>query len=50
MQKSDGGQGPPFAFVDPADQPDKANLWFASQGDVNREVSLHKDPILKVKG
>jgi hypothetical protein len=25
-------------------------LWFASQGDVNREVSLHKDPILKVKG
>jgi hypothetical protein len=25
-------------------------LWFASQGGANREVSLHKDPILKVKG
>jgi hypothetical protein len=28
----------------------KFGLWFASQVDANCEVSLHKDPILKVKG
>jgi hypothetical protein len=51
MHKSDGRQRRP-SLLDPADQarPEQAGLWFTSQSDMNREVSLHKDPILKVKG
>jgi hypothetical protein len=49
MQNSDGGQGPPsllsIRLINRTSW-----LWFASQGGANREVSLHKDPILKVKG
>jgi hypothetical protein len=49
MQKSDGGQGPPSLLS--IRLINRTNwLWFASQGGADREVSLHKDPILKVKG